>query len=180
MRYVGPVRKELGVATVMNLLGPLVNPAGVTRQVIGVAEPGRGPQIAQALASLGAEHALVVHAEVGMDEISTAGATRVWEVRSGKVTQWTIVPADYGHDWDDLVHLAGGDPQDNAARIERLLAGSTSSGNDEAGKRAVILNAAAGLYVSGAVDTYRDGIRMAAAVLAEGKAAEVLGRLRKG
>ncbi|HSE67928.1 MAG TPA: anthranilate phosphoribosyltransferase, partial [Gemmatimonadales bacterium] len=142
MRHVGPVRKELGVATVMNLLGPLANPAGVTRQVIGVADSARAPQIAQALVRLGSEHALVVHAEVGMDEISTAGATRVWEVRSGKVTQWTIEAANYGQNWTEVEHLAGGDPKDNAARIERLLAGSTE--DDEAGKRAVILNAAAG------------------------------------
>ena len=180
MRHVGTVRKELGVATVMNLLGPLANPAGVTRQVIGVADAARAPQIAQALARLGAEHALVVHAEVGMDEISTAGATRVWEVKGGKVTQWTIEPAEYGQEWSRLEHLAGGEPRQNADRIERLLARSSDGdGSDEAGRRAVILNAGAGLYVSGLVESYSEGVRMAAEVLGEGRGAVVLRRLRE-
>jgi len=119
---------------------------------------------------------MVVHAEVGMDEISTAGLTRVWEVKSGKVTQWILDPADYGQEWDRLEDLAGAEPKANAERIERLLGGS----EDEGGRRAVVLNAAAGLYVAGVVETYREGVRMAASVLAEGKAAEVLRRLRTG
>ena len=96
MRHVGPVRRELGIPTVMNIVGPLANPAGAGRQVVGVAERGRMPLLAGALAALGAAHALVVHGEPGMDEISPVGATHVAEVRDGAVTEWTIRPEDYG------------------------------------------------------------------------------------
>ncbi|MGH7700329.1 MAG: anthranilate phosphoribosyltransferase, partial [Gemmatimonadales bacterium] len=88
MRHVGPVRRELGVPSIMNLLGPLANPAGVRRQVVGVADPDRAPLLANALAKLGAEHALVVHGRIGMDEISPSGVTDVWEVSAGGVTAW--------------------------------------------------------------------------------------------
>jgi anthranilate phosphoribosyltransferase len=100
MRHVGPARKELGVPTIMNLLGPLANPAGVRRQVIGVADPARAPLMAEALRRLGAEHALVVHGEIGMDEISPAGTTMVWEVREDGVTRWQLDPAEYGLEWE--------------------------------------------------------------------------------
>src|SRR5215212_2550208 len=96
MRHVGPVRRELGVATIMNLLGPLVNPAGVVRQVIGVADRARAPLVAEALAMLGTRHALVLHANVGMDEISPSGTTSVWEVKAGSIHTWELSPADYG------------------------------------------------------------------------------------
>jgi anthranilate phosphoribosyltransferase len=189
MRHVGPVRKELGVATVMNLLGPLVNPAGVTRQVIGVADRARACRIAQAVARLGADHALVVHAELGMDEISPVGPTHVWEVRNNTVTTWVIQPAEHDQAWERAEDLAGGDPRENAARIERLLDGSAArwrggsaprlGEDDEAGSRAVVLNAAAGLYVAGVVQTYGEGVRLASRILDEGKGAEVLRRLRE-
>src|SRR5207247_2151365 len=114
-------RRELAVASVMNLLGPLANPAGVRRQVVGVADADRAPLMAGALARLGVEHALVVHGRVGMDEIAPQGITDVWEVRSGTVTRWEIDPADHGLAVDDLTGLAGAEPPANAARIERLL-----------------------------------------------------------
>jgi anthranilate phosphoribosyltransferase len=179
MRHVGPVRKELGVATVMNLVGPLANPAGVTRQVVGVADSSRACRIAQALARLGADHALVVHGELGMDEISPVGATHVWEVRNGMVTTWQLQPADHDQAWHRPEDLAGSDPGENARRIEALLGGARLGGDDEAGRRAVVLNAAAGLYVAGVVQTYGEGVRLASRVLDEGKAGEVLGRLRE-
>jgi len=189
MRHVGPVRKELGVATVMNLLGPLVNPARVTRQVIGVADRARACRIAQAVARLGADHTLVVHAELGMDEISPVGPTYVWEVRDNTVTTWTLQPGDYAQDWVRVEDLVGGEPKENAARIERLLDGSAArrpggsaprlGEDDEAGSRAVILNAAAGLYVAGVVQTYGEGVRLASRILDEGRGAEVLRRLRE-
>lgn len=176
MRHVGPVRKELGVATIMNLLGPLVNPAGVTRQVIGVADQGRAPLVASALARLEATHALVLHAEVGMDEVSPCGPTRVWEVREGTVTEWVIEPRRYGLECDDLDELAGGEPAQNAERIERLLAGGDGT---PAIRCAVLLNAAAALYVSGERWTFGQAVERATHALESGAGMGVLDRLRR-
>jgi anthranilate phosphoribosyltransferase len=176
MRHVGPVRKELGVATIMNLLGPLVNPAGVSRQVIGVADARRAPLVAAALAQLDAEHALVLHAEVGMDEVSPRGLTRVWEVRAGTVTEWLIEPRRYGLDCDDLEGLAGGEPSENAERIERLLAGG---GGAPALRCAVLLNAAAGLYVSERGWTFEESVERATVALESGAGREALERVRR-
>jgi anthranilate phosphoribosyltransferase len=175
MRHVGPTRKELGVPTIMNLLGPLANPAGVTRQVIGVADPGRGPLLAEALLRLGAEHALVVHGEVGMDEISPSGRTTVWEVRDGVLASWQLDPDEHGLGWARLEDLAGGEPADNAARIAGLLAGA----DDEGARRAVVLNAAAGIYVAGLAPTYQAAIGLAEDSLRSRRADAVLGRLRQ-
>src|SRR6266568_3165869 len=121
MKHAGPVRRELGVPSVMNLLGPLANPARVRRQVVGVADRDRAPLVAGALARLDAEHALVVHGEVGMDEISPTGATAVWEVRGGAVTSWRLDPARYGLAIADVAALRGGRPGVNAERVEGLL-----------------------------------------------------------
>src|SRR5213079_3517156 len=121
MRHADPVRRELAVPSVMNLLGPLANPARVRRQVVGVADPDRAPLVAGALARLGAEHALVVHGRVGMDEISPHGITDVWEVRAGDVTAWEVDPDRYGLAIPDVTPLAGAAPAANAARIEALL-----------------------------------------------------------
>ena len=175
MRHVGPVRRELGVPTIMNLLGPLVNPAGVTRQVIGVADRSRGPLVAAALAQLGAAHALVLHAAVGMDEVSPCGRTLVWEVRDGGVAEWEIEPEHYGLACDALDGLAGGEPAENAALIERLLGGGNGM---PAVRCAVLLNAAAGLYVSGGGWTFDEAVERASASLESGAAADALERLR--
>ena len=174
MRHVGPTRKALGVATIMNLLGPLVNPAGVRRQVIGVGDPGRGPLMAGALRDLGAIHALVVHADIGMDEISPLGATRVWEVREGSIAEWSIEAGAVGLAVDDLDDLAGGGPPENAARIERLLNGD----GGRASRAAVLLNAGAALYVAGLDLSFADAVARATQSLEEGRAAAVLNRLR--
>jgi anthranilate phosphoribosyltransferase len=175
MRFVGPVRRELAVPTVMNMIGPLANPAGVDRQVVGVADRHRAPVIADALCRLGAHHALVVHAEAGMDEVAPAGRTFVWEVRKGRVTEWTIDPSTYDARWDDLDALRGGEPRDNAQRIERLLA---DPARDPAGRAAAILNAGAALYVGGAAATYGDAVRQATAALEQGRATAVLAGMR--
>jgi anthranilate phosphoribosyltransferase len=174
MRHVGPVRKELGVATIMNLLGPLANPAGVRRQVIGVASDDRAPLVAAALARLGAAHALVVHAAVGMDEVSPSGRTQVWEVRDGSVSQWEVVPSALGLECDDLDELAGGEPEENARRVERLLGGHGAA----AERCAVLLNAAAALYVSGRGWTLADAVGRARASLESGAAMRALAALR--
>ena len=176
MRHVGPVRRELGVPTIMNLLGPLVNPAGVRRQVIGVSDETRAPLVAAALARLGAAHALVLHAVVGMDEVSPSGRTLVWEVCDGAVAEWDIDPSRYGLACEDLDGLAGGEPAENARRIERLLAGEEG---EPAVRCAVLLNAAAGLYVSGGGLTFEEAVERAADALESGAAAMALERLRR-
>jgi anthranilate phosphoribosyltransferase len=175
IRHVGPVRRELGMPTIMNLLGPLANPAGVSRQVIGVADAHRAPVLAEALLRLAADHALVLHADVGMDEISPSGATDVWEVRDGAVRRWRVQPEQYGLACDQLEQLAGGEPEENARRIEELLVGDGTS----AVRCAVLLNAAAALYVAGAAETFGRAVELAEAALRGGAAHAALERLRR-
>ncbi|MGH7546666.1 MAG: anthranilate phosphoribosyltransferase [Gemmatimonadales bacterium] len=176
MKHAGPIRRELAVPSIMNLLGPLANPAGVRRQVIGVADPDRAPLVAEALARLGAEHALVVHGRIGMDEISPQGMTDVWEVRTGRVTAWELDPARYDLALEDAGALAGGEPAANAARMERLLAGGRS---DALGLAAVVLNGGAAVYAAGLASSYDEGVRRARDVLESGAAYEALERLRR-
>ncbi len=176
MKHAGPVRRELAVASVMNLLGPLANPAGVRRQVVGVADADRAPLMAGALARLGVEHALVVHGRIGMDEIAPQGITDVWEVRSGTVTRWEVDPADHGLAVDDVTGLSGAEPPANAARIERLLGDGRE---DLAGLAALLLNAGAAIYVAGLVTSYADGVTRAREVVHAGKGRDALERLRR-
>ncbi len=178
MKHVAPVRRELGVPSVMNLVGPLANPAGVRRQVIGVADPDRAPVVAEALVRLGAEHALVVHGRVGMDEISPLGVTDVWEVRDGAVRVWEIDPERYRLGISDvaLLDLKGGEPAENAERLERILA---NGDGDAAGLAAVLLNAGAAIYVAGIAGSFAEGLGRAREVVASGAARAALDRLRK-
>src|SRR5207244_4319354 len=171
MKHVGPVRRELGTPTLMNLVGPLANPAGVKRQVIGVAEPERAPIVAEALVRLGAEHALVVHGRVGMDEISPHGVTDVWEVKDGAVRSWEIDPERFRLGIKDVGHLQGGEPAANAERLERIL-GNGAAGNepDPAGLAAVLLNAGAAIYVAGVAASLAEGIGRAGEGVACGAA----------
>jgi anthranilate phosphoribosyltransferase len=175
MRHVAPVRKELGVTTLMNLLGPLANPAGVRRQVIGVADERRGPLVAHALGRLGVDHALVVYGRVGMDEVSPVGETAVWEVRAGEVKSWTLHPEDYGLAVRDTSALHGAEPAANAERLERLL----EDGADPEGRAALLLNAAAAIYVAGLVERFADGVAAAHEALDSGAARAALERLRR-
>jgi anthranilate phosphoribosyltransferase len=174
MRHLAPIRKELGVATIMNLLGPLVNPAGATRQVVGVADGSRAPLLADALAGLGTRHALVLHAEVGMDEISPTGCTYVWEVAKGQIRSWELDPSRYGLACDSLDGLAGGDPAENAARLEQLLSGA----GNPAIRCAALLNAAAGLYVSGHGWSFEESVNRSREALDQGAGSAALARLR--
>jgi anthranilate phosphoribosyltransferase len=175
MRHVGPVRRELGVPTVMNVVGPLANPARAGRQVVGVAEASRLPLIAGALAALGTVRALVVHGEPGMDEISPLGPTRVVEVREGRLHEWSIDPAEHGVAGGSADALAGGDPADNARIIGEVLDGA----GDRVAQDAVVLNAAAALYVAGAAPSYGAAVADARAALAAGVGREALERLRR-
>jgi anthranilate phosphoribosyltransferase len=179
MRHVGPVRRELAIPSVMNLVGPLANPAGVRRQVLGVADPSRAPVVADALALLGTDHALVVHARVGMDEISPQGVTDVWEVRGNTVVHWELDPSIYRLNVPDLSVLVGGSPAENAARVERLLQGGAGSEADPSGYAAVLLNSGAAIYVAGLAASYAEGIGRAREVIGSGAARAALDRLRR-
>jgi len=173
MGAVMPVRRSLGVRTVFNLLGPLTNPARVGRQVVGVW--GRDVQrlIAGALAELGARHALIVHSDDGLDEISVLAPTSVIEVRNGAVAgEWRVEPDRFGVKADRPESLRGGTVEENTRRLETLLAGGESS----AAAEAVALNAAAALYVAGEEDDLAGGLARAREVLASGVA---LDRLRE-
>src|SRR6266567_2844849 len=176
MKHVGAVRRELGTPTLMNLVGPLANPAGVRRQVVGVADPDRAAIVAAALARLGAEHALVVHGRIGMDEISPHGVTDVWEVKDGTVRSWEIDPERFRLGIKDVGELQGGEPAANAERLERILGNGSA---DPSGLAAVLLNAGAAIYVAGIAGSLAEGIGRAREVVASGAARAALDRLRK-
>src|SRR5680860_1279709 len=146
-RYVVPVRKELAVRTIFNFLGPLTNPAGATRQVVGVSDPAFLDTIAGALARLGARRALVVSSADGLDEMSTSGTTRVVEVDGSRLRRYEVSPEDVGLARAAPDALAGGTPEVNAAATRRILAGAPGPERDVA-----LLNAGAAIYVSGRVD----------------------------
>ena len=174
MRHVGPVRRELGIPTVMNIVGPLANPAGAARQVVGVAERARMPLLAGALASLGSAHALVVHGEPGMDEISPLGPTHVAEVRDGAVREWTIDPAEYGFSGYSATDLVGGSPAENARTIVDVLRGA----GNPAATAAVVLNAAGALYVAPGSRSFGDCVSTARDALGNGAGSRALDRMR--
>lgn len=164
MRHVAPVRRELAMPTVMNLLGPLTNPARVRRQVVGVADARLLDLVAHALVELGHEHALVVHGEIGMDEMSPVGPTAVREVRNGAVRAWTFDPRALGWPEEPLDELAGGGPEENAARVAAVLQGRDGG----IAVRAVAANAGAALYVAGCTPDLETGIRAAEDLLRRG------------
>jgi anthranilate phosphoribosyltransferase len=176
MRHVGPVRRELAIPTVMNIVGPLANPASAGRQVVGVADAQRVPLIAGALRALGTVRALVVHGEPGMDEISPLGATHVVEIRDGSVRDWSVDPARYGYPGGRAEDLRGGPPAENAAAVSAVLGGSAP----RTAIAAVVLNAAAALYVApdGPRD-FGDAVSAAAAGLRDGAGMRALERLRR-
>ncbi|MGQ0764882.1 MAG: anthranilate phosphoribosyltransferase [Gemmatimonadota bacterium] len=176
MRHVGPIRRELAIPTVMNIVGPLANPARAGAQVLGVADRGRMPLLAGALAALGTRHALVVHGEPGLDEVSPLGATFVTEIRDGSTRDWVIEPAEFGFSKLDANGLAGGPPSHNAELIVEVLGG----GGSKAAAAATVLNAAAALLVGGAVDDYGAGVTMAREALADRAGLAALERLRSG
>jgi anthranilate phosphoribosyltransferase len=172
MRHAAPTRKELGVRTAFNLLGPLTNPAGASRQLVGVPRPELTELVARSLALLGSERAWVVHGADGLDEISTTGYTKVSEVRNGAVNTFYVHPSDFGLPKSAPAALAGGDAADNSAIARRVLAGERGAARD-----IVVLNAAASLLIAGRAATVTDGIQQASRALDEGAAAAVLERL---
>lgn len=173
MRHVGPVRRELGVQTVMNMVGPLANPARAGRQVVGVSDERRLPLIAGALRVLNTVHALVVHG-AGMDEISPFSESRVVEIRDGAMSEWTIEPRRYGFGGGRAEDIVGGPPAENAAVVMRAMRGEAN----EAATAAVVLNAAAAFYVGGAVDDFGAGVDAARDAISSGAGLVALDRLR--
>jgi anthranilate phosphoribosyltransferase len=173
MAKVAAVRRALGVRTVFNFLGPLTNPAGVRRQLLGVSAPEYLTVLAGALARVGCEHALLVSGFGGMDELSVTGPSTVIEVRRGVVGEPSILqPEEYGLGRRSQEDLAGGDPHENAVITRGILAGEVGAGRD-----AVLLNAAAALYVAGAVPSIVDGVARAAESIDSGRAALLVDRM---
>jgi len=173
MRHaIGP-RRELGLRTIFNILGPLTNPAGVKRQVVGVFSPDLCVPMAQVLQALGGEHAMIVHSDDGLDEISIAAGTRVAELRDGSIDTYHITPEEFGLERQSLEGLA----VDSAAASARLIRGALGGADDEASRKAaaiITLNAGATIYVSGVAATLADGVAMADDLLASGQALEKL------
>jgi anthranilate phosphoribosyltransferase len=175
MKHVAPVRRELGMPTIMNILGPLTNPAGASRQVVGVADPALVELIAGALNELGHAHALVVHGQPGLDELSPAGTTRVIEIRDGELRDYEVEPVELlGEVFTDLDELAGGEPADNARMVRGVLDGSIGG----AARAAVVLNAGAAIYVAGRAASLTEGVEVAARAVEEGLGLVALERLR--
>ncbi|HZR26358.1 MAG TPA: anthranilate phosphoribosyltransferase [Vicinamibacterales bacterium] len=172
MRHAGPVRKELGVRTAFNLLGPLTNPAGATRQIVGVPKPELTELIARSLMLLGSKRAWVVHGADGIDEITTTGYTKVSECRDGAVNTFYIHPADVGLPKAPAGALQGGDAFENAKVIEGILDGQRGPARD-----VVLMNAGAALFVAGAVKAVDEGIVMASRAIDRGDAKAVLAKL---
>jgi anthranilate phosphoribosyltransferase len=170
-RHVAPTRVELGTRTIFNLLGPLSNPAGTRRQLVGVFAPEWVVPMAEVLGRLGAEHAWVVHGS-GMDELTTAGTTSVAEFKDGKVTEFEVEPEDAGVKPATLDQLRGGEPAHNGALMRDLLGGSRGPLRD-----IVLLNSAAALIVAGRADTLRAGAELAAQAIDSGAARQVLEKL---
>jgi anthranilate phosphoribosyltransferase len=172
MRHAAPTRKELGIRTAFNLLGPLTNPAGASRQLVGVPRPELTELVARSLSLLGSERAWVVHGADGLDEISTTGYTKVSECRDGAVNTFYVHPSDYRLPKAAPEALRGGEAADNAAVARTVLAGEPGPARD-----IVVLNAAASLLIAGTVATIGEGIERAALALDDGRAAAVLERL---
>lgn len=170
---VAGIRRQLGIHTTFNLLGPLSNPAGAPRQIIGVWRADLAERLARVLAALGTEHAWVVHGEDGLDEITLAGKTHVAEARRGEVRTFEIAPEDFGFSVRGLDHLRGGDTEANAAIVRAVLSGK----RDDEARALVVMTAAAALLLGGIAEDLRDGARRATESIASGAALGKLERL---
>ena len=165
MRYAGPVRREIGIRTVFNILGPLTNPAGAQTQLLGVAFPELGGIMAEVLGFLGSHHALIVHGHGGLDEISLSGDTSVWEVRGGEVEEWTLHVEDTGLPETPIEAIRGGTKEENAATMRRVFQGEQGPVRDM-----VLLNSAGVLMVGDKAGSIRKGVEMSAGIIDSGAA----------
>jgi anthranilate phosphoribosyltransferase len=172
MKHVVPVRRDLGVHTVFNFLGPLTNPAGASRQILGVSDRHYQETIAEALVGLGCERALVVAGEDGVDELTSAGETRVVEVADAGTEEWFVRPEDAGVEPAPLGAIAGGEPDENAAIVRAVLDGESGPALE-----VVALNAGAAILVGGRADDLAAGVATAREAIASGAARDVLERL---
>ena len=165
MRYAGPVRREIGIRTVFNILGPLTNPAGAQTQLLGVAFPELGGIMAEVLGFLGSHHAMIVHGHGGLDEISLSGDTSVWEVRGGEVEEWTLHVEDTGLPETPIEAIRGGTKEENAATMRRVFQGEPGPIRDM-----VLLNSAGVLMVGDNAESIRKGVEMSAGIIDSGAA----------
>jgi anthranilate phosphoribosyltransferase len=170
MRHAARARSEIGIRTVFNLLGPLTNPAGARRQLIGVPSPDAVPRIAGVLLELGTEAAVVVHGMEGLDEISVCDSTRIATVRTGRVEEWMIEPADLGLPTFARTEVAGGDARENAGILRAVMEGRGS----EAQRAVVAANAGAAIWIGGGAPTIRAAVDQARATIASGAGARLL------
>jgi anthranilate phosphoribosyltransferase len=170
-RYVVPVRRELAVRTIFNFLGPLTNPAGATRQLIGVSDPSYLETMAGALARLGTRHALLVSSDDGLDELSISAPTSVVEVRGEELRRYSVTPEEVSLPRAPLEEIPGGDPEQNAATARRIMAGDSGAARDLA-----VLNAGAAIYVGGGAESLQEGVRAAEEAIASGGATDALER----
>jgi len=173
MKHAAGPRREIGIRTVFNILGPLTNPAGAQAQVVGVPSPDLVEKLARVLLRLGCRHALVVHGEDGIDELSIGALTLVAEVRDGQVLSYTVSPEDCGLARAERDELRGGTAAENAARVRGILGGTGDGG----GRRVVLLNAAAALVAGDAAADLREGVALAAEAVDSGRALDRLDRL---
>lgn len=169
MKNVAPVRKEMGVRTIFNILGPLSNPAGATLQLLGVYDKELLKPLAEVLSKLGVKRGMVVCGEDGLDEITLSGKTNVYEIHNGEMRQYEITPEQFGLKRCSLDSLVGGSPKENAKITRNILSGGKGPKRD-----VVVLNAACSLYIGGIAVSIEEGVKLAEKVLDEGKALEKL------
>ena len=172
MRHAGVPRRELGVATIFNFLGPLTNPAGATRQALGVADPRMVDKMVGALSRLGSEHVIAFNGEDGLDELSIAGPSQIVELNEGRIERWELDPGDLGIERAPLEALRGGTSEENALTVREILEGERGPRRD-----VVVLNAAAGLAAAGLSADIAEGIARAGEAIDSGAAARALDRL---
>ncbi len=170
MKYVAPVRKDLGIPTIFNILGPLANPANATNQILGVYSDELIEPMAEALSNLGVKNGLVVHGSDGLDEITLTGPTHGALIKDGEITEITINPEEYGFELCSLDELIGGEKEENAQIIRDIFSGKETGSK----KDIVCLNAGLGLFLVGKADSIEDGIKLAKEMIESGKALEKL------
>jgi anthranilate phosphoribosyltransferase len=169
MRFAGPLRREIGIRTVFNILGPLTNPARAKKQVLGIADPSLGLKMAEVLKRLGCLHALIVHGNDGLDEISISSPSQIWELKSGEIYEYTIAPEDFGMQQASSDEIRGGTAEENVEVMHKVLSGEHGPKRD-----IVLLNAAAALAAGNQADSLAEGLVIARESIDSGRASNKL------